>query len=406
MAVTVTWSTKIVNINQVDMVLVDSSPLTYQLDLEALRNTLHDLMDDEDGMAFDTIFTHNEGVTVSGAVLARVIQFINGYTVSFEETGTPYRVNAVGANSNIGEVQNLLSGEVSLSTSNSAGLQDLNSLQAASFAGAISVDPSSLFTGTNFPVGTRGFPVQSLSDAAIIASNRGIGTIHIVDTLTIGTGDSVNGLKFIGDNVIVNSVTVNSDSTVTNCIFENLKMDGELDNNNTLKNCHIMDLMHVNGDLINCAIEGTITQDGGSNLLLNNCYSVIAGGGITDTPTIDMGGSGQSLSIRNYSGGIELINKTGTDKASVDISSGQVIIDSTVTAGTITLRGQAKLTDNSGVGATIDSNELINSDNIATAVWEKDLTGSFDAGTAGNTLNSISSRLKAVYNILFLGKRY
>jgi hypothetical protein len=42
-----------------------------------------------------------------------------------------------------------------------------------------------------------------------------------------------------------------------------------------------------------------------------------------------------------------LRNKTGTDSVSIDLNSGQVIIDSDVTNGSIVIRGVGKLTNNS-----------------------------------------------------------
>jgi hypothetical protein len=57
-------------------------------------------------------------VDVGGVVLARVVEIINGYTVTFEDG--MYRVTLVGANSNISDVTNL--NQVSIASTNSAGL--------------------------------------------------------------------------------------------------------------------------------------------------------------------------------------------------------------------------------------------------------------------------------------------
>ena len=120
--------------------------------------------------------THNTTVTVGGAILARVVEIINGYTVTFEDD--QYRVNTVGANSNIGEVINV--NQVSVSTSNSAGLQDLNSLQAASYDSGVTIDATSSYSGTIFPVGTRANPVNNTADAIAIASARGLHILNVV----------------------------------------------------------------------------------------------------------------------------------------------------------------------------------------------------------------------------------
>ena len=85
------------------------------------RLNLKDLEDDSDGMAFERTHKHNTSVSVGGVILARVIEIINGYTVTFEDG--QYAVNLVGANRNVADVVNI--NQVSVRSANSAGLQDL-----------------------------------------------------------------------------------------------------------------------------------------------------------------------------------------------------------------------------------------------------------------------------------------
>lgn len=54
-----------------------------------------------------------------------IITLTNGYTVTFEDVGTPYAVQCVGANHNIGDVKNV--NQVSLIVGNSAGLIQVTS---------------------------------------------------------------------------------------------------------------------------------------------------------------------------------------------------------------------------------------------------------------------------------------
>jgi hypothetical protein len=94
----------------------------------------------------------------------------------------------------------------------------------------------------------------------------------------------------------------------------------------------------------NCILNpSTITLGGNATAHFLDCESGVPGLG---TPTIDCGGSGQALSMRNYAGGIKLINKTGAEDISIDLASGQVKIDlTTVTNGTLVVRGTGKLID-------------------------------------------------------------
>jgi hypothetical protein len=52
-----------------------------------------------------------------------------------------------------------------------------------------------------------------------------------------------------------------------------------------------------------------------------------------------MGGAGQALQLRNFAGDVTIINKTGADLASVEMAGGSIVLDGTLTAGTIYLRG-------------------------------------------------------------------
>jgi len=128
---------------------------------------------------------------------------------------------------------------------------------------------------------------------------------------------------------------------------------GVLDNQSTLVNCMAEDLEIRNGELRGCTLMGTITKNtvGGGNATASivDCWSGVAGVG---TPILDMGGAGGTLSMRGYHGGITLRNKTGPESASIDLASGQVILEATVTGGTVVVRGVGKLLDSS-VGATV-----------------------------------------------------
>ena len=152
MAITIDFGTQIISVLKADMVLIQTVPsVIYQLDMNDFRLELKDLEDTELGMAVTDTHSHNPPVTISGAVLARVVEILDPFTVTFEDG--QYRVNIVGANTNIGERINV--NQVSVSTSNSAGLQDLNSLQAASYNGEVTVDSTSSFSGTTFPCSTQ-----------------------------------------------------------------------------------------------------------------------------------------------------------------------------------------------------------------------------------------------------------
>lgn len=133
MAITIDWGTKVINVPKADLTLVQASPEVREMDLDWFRLQLKDLEDGEDGMCFPDTHRHNTEVTIAGITLARVIEIINGYTITFED-GT-YSVNLIGANTNVMDVVN--KNQVSTRSWNSAGLINVTGLDAGSIAEAV-----------------------------------------------------------------------------------------------------------------------------------------------------------------------------------------------------------------------------------------------------------------------------
>lgn len=117
MAYSVNWATKVVTIPKADTTLVSSSPDVRSLDVTTLWQNLIDIQDNEVGINFLDIVRNTTPLTVAGITLARVVEIINGYTLTFEDG--PWAVNIIGGNSNVADVVN--KNQVSVNTSNSAG---------------------------------------------------------------------------------------------------------------------------------------------------------------------------------------------------------------------------------------------------------------------------------------------
>jgi hypothetical protein len=315
------------------------------------------------------------------------MEILNGYTIEFDPdgSGTPYVVQVVGGNSNVGDVIQPQPG-VSVQVANSAGLQDAESLQAASFDGVVSLDVTSAFSGTTFPVGTRQNAVNNVADAILIAVDRGINHINVVSSMTFSTGDFSDGYVFQSDNPAVVTATLNPATDVQNCTFRNITVTGTLDGNNTIDRCTAYDINYVNGQMLQTALSGSVTLGGAAQASIFDCWSNVAGGGASQVVTIDMGGVGQDLAVRNFTGGLKLINSTGATSASLDFTSGRIMLDTTIAAGNFTLRGDAIVTDNS-TGTAVVVNNTIHEAIEASAFFghvtvdETNTTGAAIAGT-------------------------
>lgn len=116
MAISIDWDTKVINIPQADLTFVETG--IYELDVDAFRLELKSIEASEDGVSHLDAHRHNTETTLAGMTLARVIEIINGYTVTFEDG--QYAVNLVGANNNIADVVNV--NQVSVRSFNSAGM--------------------------------------------------------------------------------------------------------------------------------------------------------------------------------------------------------------------------------------------------------------------------------------------
>ena len=120
MALTVDYITQIISIPKTYLTLVSGT--LYELDTNQFKQDLADLQDDEAGMPYPTMFTHNTEVTVAGTTFARTIEIINGYSIEFEDG--QYSVRLEGSNNNFFDVENgiLVQNQVQIIAQNSAGL--------------------------------------------------------------------------------------------------------------------------------------------------------------------------------------------------------------------------------------------------------------------------------------------
>lgn len=280
-------------------------------------------------------------------------------------------------------------------SSSSATLQEQADIQFSSFVGGVSIDVTTPHTGTAFPVGTPRAPVNNLTDALAIAEARGLTNIFIAGAITVDSGlDFTAGYKFMGVNPIA-MATVASAAQVDNCEFVDLQLDGTLDNDARVTRCLIGDLLYFNGFIENCFLAGDITLGGGAAANFVDCADFDPTAG---SPTIDMGGSGQSLAIRGYYGAIEIINKNGSDDIAIDIQ-GRVILDSTVTAGNVRVRGIGQVVDNSTGTTVVNQDDLITRYSIADAVWDEPIADHQTAGTLGRIIKTILAKINAILGL-------
>jgi hypothetical protein len=313
-----------------------------------------------------------------GVLVGITLTLVNGWRLKFEDRPGPTTIVAdatggnlvsqlEGPNAASPTFQNPIAPAtfvtVTKTSSASATQSENEDIQYASYQNAVWFDQANGVPGTSFPIGTPRLPVNNAADAVSIAASRGFKIVQIRGDLTLGASATFAGFRFIGESTTQTTLTIEPAANVSACSFENAVVTGTLDGDSVLQRCIIQDLNYIEGEVIECLLEeGTITLGGTTEAHFLECWSGVPG---TNTPVIDMGGDGPALALRGYSGGIRLQNKSGADPVSIDLESGQIILDNTITNGTIVVRGVGKLIDNS-VGADVDSSGLIQPGSLLT----------------------------------------
>ena len=121
MALTLDPATKIFSILQADLTFISGA--LYELDTDQFRKDAMDLLASESYIWMEDCYTHNTEVTVAGTTFARTIEWINGYSITFENL--VYSVRLAGSNNNLFDVENGIlnpSGNVTVISGNAAGL--------------------------------------------------------------------------------------------------------------------------------------------------------------------------------------------------------------------------------------------------------------------------------------------
>lgn len=377
MAISVDPQTFVITVPKADLTLVQTSPTEIrQLDLNIFRLALKDWEDDglAGGITFLRTHTHNTEVLLGGITYARVIEILEPYTITFEDG--QYAVNLIGANSNVGDRVNV--NQVSVRSQNSAGLISNSAIEFSSFGGGVWIDVDNLsglaVSGTTFPVGTRQAPVDNIDSLKLITAFRGFNKVFVIGNLNLTNGDNFTRFTFEGESPTKTTITVDSATNVLNCEFIQCTVSGVLDGNSEITHARVSNLDFVDGKVESSDIGPGIISLGTSTVAnIFSCFSTTPG---SSTPVIDMNGTG-IIGLRDYNGGVELRNYSGTGSHSIDLASGQIKLDpNTIISGTFVCRGVGKLIDVStnapirtGIwngGVTI-INELINLTTISEA---------------------------------------
>jgi hypothetical protein len=355
-AYSVDWPTGVITIPRLDLQLVQASPEIRQLDLDAFRLQMRELEASEAGEVWPYAVNHVAPLTVSGTQLARVVELVNGYTVTFEDG--QWAVNIVGGNSNV--LENTNRNQVSVAPNNSAGLTFSREQQTAAFeGGVIYIDPDRGLSGTQYPRGTPGDPVDNYDDAKVIADGRGFFRYRLEGALILDSDSVVADTDWFGNQEIQSHITFDG-ADVSACVFDSLAVTGQFSGRCSLITCTIDagGITGFNGILTGCRLVGDIILDADADedMQFHDCRD----GDYPNTqPELDMNGVAVNVLLSQYWGGITIKNATGGGGITIDSSSATVLFDSSCTDGIAVVRGIVRVIDESGPGFTIEDEGVI-----------------------------------------------
>lgn len=354
MAITINYNTKVINIPKNDMTLIQTSPSEIRsLDMNTFHLALRNLEDSPEGMIHPPTHNHVAPINIGGVSLARVLEIINGYTITFENGS--YFARLDNGNNNISDVVNL--NNVSVISSNSAGLVFNDAIEDQSFVdGRVYINTSNGVATTNFPAGTPTSPVLAYSSAKIIAESKGFRKFELLGDIIFNNSEILDSYLFYGNSYNSSSLTFNN-NFINGANFHDLTVDGIVVGSALYNNCFIKDLQGFAGGMKNCFLSDNITVSSiNTNLIqIISCASAIAG---SARPTLDINGANCPVSIRGYFGGLTISNFNQGNNMSIDVESGTIEISSSCTSGVILVRGLCQIIDNSN-GATVISDGSI-----------------------------------------------
>ena len=214
---------------------------------------------------------------------------------------------------------------------------------------------------TDYEAGTEVNPVDSITNANLIAASLGLSKFKVSpgSSITLLASQQNQIFEGIGWTLILNNQNIDGSTILgANVSGVGINTTGE----QYFIGCD-MGATTLPGDthLIGCAVSGTLTFGEDGNFFFDNCHSAIAGSG---SPTVDFGSPATetNLSCRHHSGGWTVANMgagAGTCNASFE-GNGQITWAATCAAtSNASVRGNWKITDlaSGAVTVTLDDNQ-------------------------------------------------
>lgn len=217
---------------------------------------------------------------------------------------------------------------------------------------AVHFDPSSLYSGTAYPVGSPSAPVNNEADLATILGNLGIHDIVVHNSFSLSQDWA--GFNFMGigeGNYQPIQINLNG-KNVGGSTFRGLYLTGAQggEHSITCYHCTMSSVTAFMGECYDCPIINVAFRHIGDQCKFYRCAGMWCNLDFALQPSrVDLFGCVGNWSLQN-------ITDAGF-YSSFDFASGQVYIESTCTQGRILIFGTCEINDDSAGTAVIDMRE-------------------------------------------------
>jgi hypothetical protein len=243
-------------------------------------------------------------------------------------------------------------------------------------------------SNTNTVIGTDGTeknPVSTLAAARTLSLALGAHRFYIhggstFNGASVDLGADYSEWEFYGEGFGIEIAF--GGQLVTNSYFHNITLSGAMHASGgdvLFENCELGFITaNYNGHAENCFLIDTLVAKSARDITFSHCQSGVSG---NNTPTIDLTAGSSTLGMRDYSGGIRIINGASNDTISIE-ADGQVIIDASNTSLNITLRGNLTITDN-GTTTNLTKDAVFSRQEAQYWVWANADTAQVDSSDVG-----------------------
>lgn len=210
-------------------------------------------------------------------------------------------------------------------------------------------------------VGTPTNPVSNLADAFTIATAANLKAFEFVGTITLDR--DAPGWKWKGSTAATQSTLDANGYDLDGSLFERCTLTGDMDGRIECVEAKLDVITGLDGVFRRCGLVSSFSTAAVATVVMQDCISEVPG---TGTPVCTVGAT-TDLSIRNYSGGIELQGVAAGTTCSIDLDPGHLIInDASNTGGVVVVRGVGRRTVDTGViGTTVVQDGLVEADKLA-----------------------------------------